>query len=94
MAEKITCICGREFHITRGKPCQCRKCGREYSADRIGPTETLIRRLCGQPIGTADSRRSDRPRDKQHSSRGTQTRKKPPSGFDPVTAAWQIFFGR
>jgi hypothetical protein len=94
MAEKITCICGREFYITKGKPCQCRRCGRAYSTDRLDPIDTAIRRLCGQPVGKAEKTHSDRPRDKEHNSSGQQTTKTPPSKFDPITAITQLIFGK
>lgn len=92
MAEQVTCVCGRKFHISSGKKCQCRGCGRQWSNRRLGPVETVVTLLFGGEVAHSQRKKGTRKRSKKHSSRGKQTGKKRPAN-NPVGAAWRLFFG-
>lgn len=92
MAEQVTCVCGRKFHVSSGQNCQCRKCGRWWSGQKLGPVECVVAVLCGGEVAGAQNKKGDRQRNQKHNSRGKQTdRKRPPN--NPVGAALRWIFG-
>ena len=92
MAEQVTCVCGRRFHVSSGVSCQCRSCGRWWSGQKIGPVETAVTLMLGGEVAAAKHKKGDKNRNRQSSSRGKQTNQKRPAN-NPIGAALRLFFG-
>lgn|GEM_PF-6954295 len=93
MARKVTCVCGRRFHIGSGSEnVQCRDCGRWWSGSELSALGAATTVLFGGEIARAERKKGDRKASKNNSHQKKQTNRNRPSN-DPVGSVIRFFFG-
>ncbi|MCA9036305.1 MAG: hypothetical protein KDA91_14315 [Planctomycetaceae bacterium] len=92
MARKVTCVCGRSFHIGHSDAnVQCRKCGRWWSGTELSALGAAATVLLGGEIAGAQKKTGNRKASRSNSHKKKQTnRKRPPS--NPVGSVIRWFF--